>query len=546
MLQKLIVKNFALIENASLDFNSGFTVITGETGSGKSIMLGALKMILGERADFNVIRDKENKTIVEAYFDISNLPIDSLFDIHELDYQSETIIRREINATGKSRAFINDTPVQLSVLKEITTFLVHIHSQHHTINLKSKAFQLDLLDVLAGNQALKQELTALFEKWKKKQHAIDQLKLEFIQKQKKAEFNRFQLEELEALDLDVVDYTEIEQALSRAEKFEEIKASFQLIINAIENENGVSELLRQIKKNSTSNDKSLTVLYERIEEARIELEDVALQAAGELSEMELEPTDIEEKTVLMDRFNAALKKHYFTSQEELITLQKSLKEELNISEHSEEKIKDLERELAQLTETLDNLANKLSKQRKEKAPAIEKAITKLLDELKLPDTKIMFDFEEKALSENGKDKVALLFSPNKGLSPQPIEKAASGGELSRLMLSIQYLLSAKKKLPTVIFDEIDTGVSGEVAQRIGEHLKKMGENMQLFAITHLPQVAGKGQTHILVEKTQKNSATVTQFKTLTEEQRIEEIAKLMSGKEVNKGALENAKNLMNQ
>lgn len=545
MLKTLTVNNFALIETATLDFNNGFTVITGETGSGKSIMLGALRMILGERADFNVIRDQNKKTIVEGVFDLSNLNLIEFFDENDLDYLAETIVRREIHAKGKSRAFINDTPVQLTVLKMLMDKLIHIHSQHHTINLKSKSFQLELLDVWSEHTALKKELTELYDKWKNKEKLLENLKETAVNKKNEADFNKFLLEELAVLSLENTDYEEIEQQLNRAEKFEDIKRSFQLIIENIDGERGANLLLNEIKKNCTTSDPKLESLAARIEQARIELVDVASSASDEILDLEMEPRNTEELIQKLDKFNTALKKHNCSSQQELMKVEEELSNNIAITDNIDNEIKEAEEIVQNLKEKVLNLASKLSKSRKDNAPRLTSEIINLLDGLKLPESRLDFDFDQKEISANGLDNVSLLFSPNKGLNLQPIEKAASGGELSRLMLVIQYILSKRKKLPTVIFDEIDTGVSGEVAERIGIHLKAMGDYMQLMAITHLPQVAGKGENHICVRKNNADNATFTIFEYLNDDARVDEIAKLMSGSKVNQAAIDNAKNLMN-
>lgn len=545
MLSKLTVTNFALIENAVLDFEKGFTTITGETGSGKSIMLGALKLILGERADYGVIRDSSKKTVVEAIFDVSKLQLAPFFKENDLDYQEDTIIRREINASGKSRAFVNDTPVQLYALKELSDRLIHIHSQHNTINLKSKTFQLGLLDTLGGLTSIKDQVYVAFYSWKRVDKALNEAKENQAKHEREADFNRFLLEELNELNLEGVDFENIAVELKRLEQFEDLKLAFSSISEVINGEQGVSSMLATLTRTNKLEDKRLSELMERIEASRIELVDIASTASSELLDMDASDVDHSSFTVQLDQYNTLLRKHNCSTQEELVAVKQGVEGALSDSTSNENKIKALEEERSVLKKKLETLAAELSKQRKKIVPSIEKEVVDKLNQLKLSNTQLKFVLSDKEVTEIGKDQVQLLFTPNKGMQPQPIEKSASGGELARVMLVLHYLLSTKKNLPTVIFDEIDTGVSGEVAQRIGYLLKEMGGFMQLLAITHLPQVAGSGEHQIRVSKSDVNGETITRFDSLNQEQRIEEVAKLMSGEEINEAALANAKKLMN-
>ncbi|HLW29393.1 MAG TPA: DNA repair protein RecN [Brumimicrobium sp.] len=546
MLNRLTVNNFALIENAQLELNNGFTVITGETGSGKSILLGALKLILGERADYTVIRDQEKKTIVEAVFSISGNDFSSFFNIHDLDMEKETIIRREINAKGKSRAFINDTPVQLSVLKDLSERLIHIHSQHHTLELKNKSYHRSILDVISDNQELLVILKGLYGKARNLSKEIKTLEDNKSHLTLEQEFNTFQLEELTKLQLDKLDYESIENEVKRGEQFEELKSAYQLITYTINDEEGVLNALNKVIKTANVKDPQIEQLLERIHSVNIELKDIGAIAEDDLSDLTLEPEELTKYINHLDAYNSALRKHSLNSQEDLKALFDKLSKEIDDSSHIDEKIAEMKIELENLQLKAAEIAKQLSAKRKKSAKVIEGQVAELLNQLKLEGAVIHFDFELMEISEHGTDDITLYFAPNKGMAPQVIEKSASGGELSRLMLVIQFLLSQKQQLPTVIFDEIDTGVSGEVAHKIGEHLKKMGDRMQLMAITHLPQVASKGSHHILVKKEDDNGFTKTYLKPLNNEERIEEIAKLMSGSVVNEAALLNAKNLMNE
>ena len=546
MLKKLTVNNFALIQNAIIEFENGFTVITGETGSGKSILLGALKLILGERADYSVIRDESSKTVVEVVFNVQNTGLGSFFDENDLDYWEETIIRREINVKGKSRAFINDTPVQLNLLKSLTEHLIHIHSQHHTLDLKNKSYQLNILDTIAENSSLLKELKLKYDSLIEDRKKLDSLKAKRSQIQLESEFNQFQLEELQKLNLDNKDYTSIEQEVRRGEEFEEVKSGYQLISDIINSDEGVVSKLNTLKKNIQVKDERLNELIERISTSIIELDDIASVAEDDLSDLEFNPNTLDQLISDLDKYNSALRKHHFTTQEELVELRDKLASEVSDSENIDENLQGLENDVERLLSEAKKIASEISSRRKNILPKLENDIKEYLSKLKINDAFIKFELKDTELTAKGANEVELYFSPNKGLSPQLIEKAASGGELSRLMLVLQYLLSQKKHLPTVIFDEIDTGVSGEVAQKIGDHLKQMGTHMQLLAITHLPQVASRGTNHIRVEKKTVDGSTKTILNVLNNNDRIEEIAKLMSGSEINQAAIENAKNLMSE
>lgn len=552
MLHSLYIQNFALIEKVTLDFSKGFTVITGETGSGKSILLGALHLILGDRADYSVIRNKEEKTVVEAVFKIRNFDLDAFFSEQELDFNEETIVRREISAQGKSRAFINDTPVQLSVLKELAEKLIHIHSQHHTIDLKNMEFQMELLDVLGDTFSLKNEFNTLFTTYKSTRIQLNK-KEEILKKSLlNVDYVAFQLDELEKLELMTTNFQEIENELKAIENSEDIKLGFSLLIDQLTDEGGATNALNQLIQVKSRLDKivgmypQLDTLTKRFKETYLELLDIGQEAMSNLDDLDVNPTQKQILTTKIDLLNTALRKHNVINQSELLEIYTNL----STSQFS---IEELELDIATLKNTLRLLEVELSEKaevlhttRVSRSLTIQNQLIELLTELKLPHTQIVFDLAKtEKFSVNGFTEMKLLFSPNKGMIPLPIERAASGGELSRVMLAFQYLVSAKKQLPTLIFDEIDTGVSGEVAQKIGNILHKMGDYMQIFAITHLPQVAGKGQNHLKVTKSHETEITTTEVINLSQKERIEEIARLMSGDNINKAAIENAKALMN-
>ena len=549
MLATLRIQNFALIDQVTLEFKKGYTTLTGETGSGKSILLGALNLILGERADFSVIGPSSDKAIVEAEFELANFHLESFFKENDIDAVNPTIIRREINTQGRSRAFINDSPVQLGVLKELTEKLVHIHSQHNTLELRKPDFQIELLDTLSGLESMRNEYFTKFKFWNTERKNLVQLKERLALSLQQSDYNRFQLEELEELHLEKHNYKDLEIELTRNENIDGLKSTLDAIVSAVENEEGASSTLRKLKtllERSKGVDSVVDELAQRIQSSLIELEDIAGEAENYLEKIEIDPERLSELTLLLDHYNRVLRKHNLLNQEQLVELKGRLSADLDDTGELQSLIELKTEEVSLLKTAIDQLAENLHQKRINSAGESEESVKTLLADLKMPDTQFVFDFvKREELNNHGCTDVKMLFSPNRGMQPISIEKAASGGELSRLMLALQNLVSSKKQLPTIIFDEIDTGVSGEVAQKIGALLKKMGNNLQLLAITHLPQVAGKADFHFKVEKSLNDNRTRTNVRVLSEVERIEEIARLMSGEEINEAALLNAKALMN-
>lgn len=547
MLHTLRIQNFALIETAELNFNSGFTVITGETGSGKSILLAALNLILGERADFSVIGKTSDKAIVEAEFSIDQFQLTPFFEANDLDFSAQTILRREINTCGKSRAFINDTPVSLVVMKELTSQLVNIHSQYNTLELKNKTYQLEVLDTLAD---LIPQRTFYLKQFKALQLLNDELSALKISHEKalyEQDFAAFQLEELAELNLEKYAYAELEAELKLAESSEEIISILSAIHGAIDNENAVLSMLRTVKvqldKLGTTHP-TLNEINERLKSVIIELGDVSSEAYSLIDQIEIQPQRLLELTEMINKFNHLLKKHHVNNQAELLAVSNQFQSSVSNLEVLGEQIIELERQQQVLEKETWNLAKQLHQDRKDASVLISKDLQLILEELKLPNTTLSFDLSERSeLTASGISDIAFLFSANIGIPIVPIEKAASGGELSRVMLALQKMISEKKTLPTVLFDEIDTGVSGDVAQKIGSLLQKMGQNFQLMAISHLPQVAAKAAYHLKVEKEIVANKTATKVIQLTEAESIQEIARLMSGEVITAGAIETAKAL---
>lgn len=552
MITSLYIQNYALIEKVTLNFLSGFTVITGETGSGKSILLGALQLILGERADYSVIRDKEQKTIVEATFKISNFDLIDFFGKNELDFSEDTIIRREISAQGKSRAFINDTPVSLGLLKDLSEKLIHIHSQHHTIELKDPSYQLEILDTLADNLENRRNFKTKLNQLKKNSSQLTELESLKNKKMLDADFIAFQCSELEALQLDKTDYVLLENELKSIENNDDIKIGFGCLIEEFTNEGRETNLLQTLGIIRSKLDKlsglnlELDQIAQRTKEVYLELLDIGEEAINQLENINSNPIEKEALTRKIDAFYTAMRKHTVSTQSELSAVFEGLKVSVNDIEFIDIQMNELISRLEDDKKSLEKLSKLIHDQRMSVIPTIENKIAELLNEVKLVNSRILFHLSKvDKYNDSGSDELKILFSPNKGMEPTSIDKAASGGELSRLMLVLQYILSTKKQLPTVIFDEIDTGVSGEVAQRIGQMLHKMGGVMQIFAITHLPQVAAQGQNHWKVTKSEEKDQTTTNVIPLNLDERIEEIARLMSGDNINRAALENAKALMN-
>lgn len=547
MLSQLVIRNFALIQKAQIDFVKGYTVITGETGSGKSILLGALNLILGERADYSVIRNREEKTIVEAFFQ-PQAELKSWFESNDVDWDTELFIRREITAQGKSRAFINDTPVQLSQLKELTEQLIYIHSQHETLELKSSRFQFDLLDVFGGTVELANATRASYLNYKKLQKERDSLLSSSNELQKELDYIQFQLDELASLELAKHDFSAFENDLNRMNQVDDLRLAFAAVEQGLNAERGPLDTLRSIKSITDkwkSLDSNLSAINERLQSCMLELDDLAAEAQQSLEALEMDPERLEFLTSMVDRFNNSLRKHQLQTQEQLIELEQNFQEKVSRVEHSDETLAQLNLQLDQAATRLKELNQQLFEKRSKNAPALSKHLMEQLTLLKLSETQIQFALQPTdAFDVNGGMSINLLFSANKGMDLKPIEKAASGGELSRLMLAIQATLSSKKSLPTLILDEIDTGVSGEVALRIGNMLHDMGKNMQIIAISHLPQVAAKAQAHLEVAKTSGANETNTSITELKNEQRVVAIAKLMSGDSVSEASLSNARLLM--
>lgn len=547
MLRHLFIKNFALIQEVSIDFNQGYTVFTGETGSGKSIFLNALNLILGERADYKVIGPDQEKAIVEATFDLSRVDIQPLFEQHDIDFETETIIRREITKQGKSRTFVNDIPVPLTTLKEITSRLVSIHSQYNTLDLKRKDYQLFVLDILAGTFERRKTFEQQFNEVQRLKKELQDREEALFEQTKNQDFVQFQLTELAELELENTQYDSLETQLKTIENAGEIVQLSDQLSAIFTDDKGILSLLAMAKvaaQRLSSLDEKNANQLDRILSLEIEAKDLAGELGASI-DLELTESEVQMLIAKMDRYNNLLRKHRLSNQEELLDLYNNLAQSVAGSEELQEQIDALKVRVQKEEESLRAEALTLHKQRVAPIDELQKHFAAELTALKLPNTQIKFEISE--LSEpvkTGISDLKLLFSANVGMEPVAIENAASGGELSRVMLVIQKLISERIALPTIFFDEIDTGVSGDVAQRMGDLLAQMGVNMQLFAISHLPQVAAKAQFHYKVEKSIMGDRTLTQINPVLGDDRVVEIARLMSGDVVNDAAMENARLLM--
>ena len=546
MIQKLRISNFALIQDLELDLNNGFTVLTGETGSGKSILLNAFSLLLGERAHSSLVGVYGKKAIVEAI--IESKPNDQLFfETHNLDFDKTVLVRREIVRDGKSRAFINDSPVSLSTLKAFSSQKLMVHSQYNTFELKSKTTQLELYDLLSGNEQLAVDFANHFEAYQSHQELLNNLKLKLEKANKDRDYHQFLQEELSELKLKEINYKELEGELFKLENADEIRAVLNQTTQFTE-ENGIYSQVRQhifkLEK-LASKDKALTEILERLHNLENDLNHISSESSYYIDSMYDDP---ERKTIVLqlwDNYNRLLIKHKLSDQSELIELQSTLSKKQENLEELNYSIVNSEKEFLHLKDQLYKRAEALHSNRLNAKSSITTKLKLELEKLKLPETKLDFEISRSDLKRTGITNLSMIFSANKGYEMIEIENAASGGELSRLMLALLKQISEERNMPTILFDEIDSGVSGDVADKIGVLLKSMGQKSQLIVISHLPQVASKAESHIVVEKKQGEEHTQTYVRDLNQEERVYEVARLMSGEDVSKAALATAKSLMN-
>ena len=539
MLTALSIKNYALIDDLKVDFPEGFIIITGETGSGKSIMLDALSLILGKRADMSALRNKEEKCIIEAEFSLQNYEFQPLFQELDIDYDPQTIIRREILPSGKSRAFVNDVPATLEVLSRLGQVLVDIHSQHQTLALSDTSFQFAIIDAMANNKSLLTEYVQLHQLLKKEQKKLEEL-IEFQKNAKKEyDYNLHQLKELKSATLEEGILEELEESYEEASNIEDIKENVSESLYLLNDENiGILNNLRELKRSFSSLIEYKQLyrdLYERIEAAFLELEDLASEISDIDESIEADPDNLEQISKQLNKIYSLQKKHSVATVEELIAIQQELEEAVSKTESVDIDLNEQKKIVEeQHTATLKK-ANQLHKAREKVIPALDKKLTNFMHELGMPNGRFSITLTATdTFFANGNDELSFLFSANKGGDFGQLKKVASGGELSRIMLAVKAIMAEHTALPTIMFDEIDTGVSGEISQKMGDIMKQMSQNRQVFAITHLPQIAAKGAYHFKVFKEDSKGKTTTHLKLLTEEERIIELSEMLEGK--NSGA----------
>lgn len=549
MLQHLLIKNYALIQQLEMNPSKELNIITGETGAGKSIMLGAIGLLIGNRADTKVLYDEEEKCIIEGAFEVSPYKnLKQVFEEEELDYDKTCIIRREINPSGKSRAFINDTPVTLDTLKRVGNYLMDIHSQHDTLLLGSNAFQLQIVDDYAGNAEIHKNYLDSYKSFKKAKTAFDKLVAEAEEIKKEASFNQFLYEELLKADFKEGEQEEHESNLEVLENAEDIKIKLnQLVENLSSSDFSVNSSLANANAILGSLSKfgnKFSSLQQRLETCLIELKDIADELEKEESQVEYDPEKIQEVKDRLSLIYQLEKKHNVIKLAELLEIQSSLEVKVNKVLNLDEEINEARKALEEAEDLMMQQAQVLSESRKAVFEKISSEVESLVRELGMPDATLLIRAVETPPTQAGIDEIGILFSANKGIKPQELKSVASGGEFSRLMFCIKFVLADKTALPTIIFDEIDTGISGEVALKMVNMMKVMSKNHQVISISHLPQIAAKGDAHYFVYKDNSSGKAMSNIRKLTPEERVLEIAKMIGGEKPSSIAFENAKELM--
>lgn len=550
MIVSLSIENFALIEKLSVKFTDGFSVITGETGAGKSILLGALGLVLGKRADLSSLKNKEEKCIIEAQFQIKNYNLQSFFEANDLDYEEETIIRREILPSGKSRAFINDTPVNLNELQELSNYLIDIHSQHQTQELSDDAVQFQIIDSVASNWEVIAKYTSHLKQYKKYNSELKSKKELLLAVVKEQDYNAFLLEELLAANLKSGEQEVLESQYEKLNNVEFIKENLLKSLSiANEEQFGVLQNLKEIKlsiQKIAPFSAEFNSLNERVSSVLIEFDDIEKEL-NQLSESVFSnPEELETTNEKLQVIYSLQKKHQVISVDELLEFQNELDAKVISVVTLESEISSIENQIAASEKNLNDLAITIHENRVGAIPILTNKLSLILEPLGMANARFDIQLTSKeTYYVNGKDEIQFLFSANKGSDFGLLKKVASGGEMSRIMLAVKAVLSQYSKLPTIIFDEIDTGVSGEIAHKMGEIMKQMSANMQVFAITHLPQIAGKGKDHFKVFKLIKENQTQSELKLLTKDERVIEIAQMLSGSTISDSALNHAKELLN-
>lgn len=550
MLKQLYIKNFTLIDELNISLYPGFSVITGETGAGKSIILGAIGLLLGNRADSKAIKAGRDRCVIEAHFDLSRYGMQKFFDDHDIDYDADdTIIRRELTAAGKSRAFINDTPVPLTRMRELGEQLVDIHSQHQNLLLQKEDFQLNVVDIIAQDADQLKVYQKEYYAYRKAKELLEELKAEIAKNRENEEFMRFQHKELDDANLQEGELEQLEQEAETLSHSEDIKTALYEADSALSGEN--DSILDKLK-NATHQLENICDVYPsmadvtgRMQSSYIELKDIAQEISSSVDHVEFDPNRLDAINTRLDKLYTLQQKFHVETVTELIATRDRITEQLAHIDNGDEDIEEKEKEVAALLAKAEKQAALLTSIRQKSAKAIEKEMKGRLIPLGIPNVRFEIAFAEKPLSGNGADKVSFLFSANKSTQLQPVSQVASGGEIARVMLSLKAMISGAVKLPTIIFDEIDTGVSGKIAEKMADIMEEMGlQNRQVLSITHLPQIAAKGSHHYKVLKEETENGTISHMKELNSQERIEEIAQMLSGSDITQAALANAKELL--
>ena len=550
MLKQLYIKNFTLIDELNIQMHPGFSVITGETGAGKSIILGAIGLLLGNRADSKSIKAGRDRCVIEAHFDLSKYDMQQFFTDNDIDEDlSDTIIRRELTAAGKSRAFINDTPVSLTKMRELGEQLVDIHSQHQNLLLQKEDFQLNVVDIIAQDEKQRKNYEAAYNQYKQANQKLNALKAEIEKNRENEDFLRFQFKELDEAQLQNGEQEELEQEYEMLSHSEDIKTALYQADNHLSGDDGnIIEKLKQASE-QLANIKDVypevTELLERIDSSYIELKDIAQEVNGLTDHVEFDPARLETINERLDKLNSLQQKFHVRDLGELIETYHQLKEQLSHIDHSDEDVEAMEQEVTQLLENAQKQAKELTAIRTKAAKKVEEEMKQRLIPLGIPNVRFSISLTEKPLSHDGGDKVSFLFSANKSTPLQPVTQVASGGEIARVMLSLKAMISGAVKLPTIIFDEIDTGVSGKIAEKMAQIMVEMGNHeRQVLSITHLPQIAAMGSHHYKVSKEETDNGTISRMTELSQQERVQEIAQMLSGSDVSEAALANAKELL--
>ena len=550
MLRQLYIRNFTLIDELDITFKPGFSVITGETGAGKSIILGAIGQILGNRADARMVKAGCDKCVIEAHFDLSNYDMESFFDDNDIDYEPEDcIIRRELKANGKSRAFINDTPVALTTARELGQQLVDIHSQHQNLLLQKEDFQLNVVDIIAHNSQLLNDYRTLFDGYAKAKAALREKEEECEKDRANEDFLRFQADELVKAQLVDGEQEELEQELETLSHAEDIKGALFDADNLL---SGDDRCITQSCKTMLSRLSDIGDVYpairqvtERIDSAYIELKDIARDISNLAESIDFDPARLTMANERLDTIYTLQKKHHVESVAELIAIRDNLTARLNDITNSEDMLEDMRRQVEDMHRKATEAAARLTESRQEAARHVTEQLLAQMTALGMPNARFEIKFETKELAADGADRISYMFSANKNVPLEPIAQVASGGEVARVMLSLKAMISGAVKLPTIIFDEIDTGVSGRVAEMMAQIMRQMGRaDRQVISITHLPQIAALGTTHYKVEKTDTDDTTISRMRMLGHDERIKEIAQMLSGSNISDAAIENAKSLL--